>query len=370
MPRKTSYLTADQKTMEDFFKKNLSKFFPEARKFKKLEMDRHRTIAREDFIMQYKLFFVDKNNRIKLKSLRGAARDNNSKYYNQKIITLLWNNNFKKGNYGVPRPLGYNSYLNQSLYEECPGETLYQCIEKNENLKINFKKSACWLAKLHQLKIKRGVRTNSLKKEKIQVEKMDKTFSEIVLRYPPFKINFTEILQKFWEIEKTCLKSKDFILIHNDFNPGNIIIGKKKTCCIDFVDSCRFHPLADVGTLLAYINSPLSPLAYKYKFSSKAIGLFEEIFVREYCRNLKLDSENIKKQLALFKVRALLIMAMHLTKLSLGWGKNNNYKWKDEPITYSNKIKPVKIYDYFNNPRFIILILHKVKNFLDELGSI
>lgn len=334
-------------------------------------MNRHHTIAREDFIMRYELFFVDKNNETKIKSLRGAARDDDSKHYNQKIMKMLWENDFKKGDYGVPRPLGYNSHLKQSLYEECPGETLYQYIEKNKNLKINFKKSAHWLAKLHQLKIKKGARINSPRKERMRIRKMGDLFSQMTSHYPSLKIiNFAEIIKTFWALEKNYLKPEDFILIHNDFSPGNIIINKNKICGIDFVESCLFHPLADVGNILAYIDSPLSPLTYKYKFAPKAVYSLEKIFIEEYCQELKINSGEIKNQVALFKIRALLIMAMHLTKLSLGWGKKNNYEWKDEPITYSNRTQPVKIYEYFDNPQFIILILHKVETLLNKIGAI
>lgn len=368
MPQKTSRLTIDHGFMEKFFAKNIYKFFPEAKKFKKLSLTRQSTIAREDFIVRYEISFIDNNGKNKTSFVRGAARDDGSKYHGYKIMKLLWDSDFRKGAFGVPRPLGYNFYLKQSLYEECPGEILYRRIEKNKNLKTSFRKSAGWLAKLHRLQVKTGAKTHSLRKEGAQIKKMKNLFSEISHRYHPFKSeNFSGIVNAFWNLEKKYLKPKDFILIHNDFNPGNIILSKDRTYCIDFVDSCRFHPVTDLGTLLAYIHSPLSPLISKHKFSQKIIEALEKKFVAEYCQPLGIKPESIQNQIAVFKARAFLIMAMHLAKLSLGWGKHNGYKWADDPLPAPNKKRPVKIYNYFNNPRLIKLIVEKAEACLKKI---
>jgi thiamine kinase-like enzyme len=354
---KTAQLTINQAYMENFFRKNLKKFFPVAQKLEKLEIRRHQSIAPEDFIVRYKIVFKNKRNQNETQFTMGIARDDGSKYQSYKAIKILWKKGFSFGQYLIPRPLNYSFYLNQFLYEEVPGQTLYTFIAKKKNLKSVLKRSAQWLARLHGLKIKRGIKSYSLGNEKKQIQEIKKLFREMVLYYKPFREDFSQILNKLWEEEKKYLHPKDFILIHNDFNPGNIILEREKIASIDFVLSLRFHPLIDVVALMTYLDSPISPLISRYKFKPKVTDELKKIFLKEYCRRAKINPQKIKREISLLEARSVLVMAMNILKLALAWRKKNKYKWRLGPISW---------YDCYRNPRIIEIILKKADNYLKE----
>lgn len=298
-----------------FFQKKTSVFFPYAKELKYLEIHRHATMAKEDYIIRYTLHLRLKNGEQKRVFVRGVARTDGSKRLSYRAMKTLWEYGLQKGRYSVPRPLIYRPSVKQFLYEEFPGKTLYQIMEsRHDDINAHLQDAARWLAKLHNLRIQKSVPTRTLRNEEQWIKNLKALFRE-VKRDKITPLDVTTLLRELWERERALFQPSGFILIHNDFNPGNIIIGKK-IGCIDFVDSCRFHPLVDVGTMLAYLHSPISPLVVKHRLNEKNIKRFQDTFLKTYTRSLRPPVHIKPTDIHLFQSRATIMMAMHIAKLS------------------------------------------------------
>src|SRR3989344_929404 len=307
--------TIDQSVMSVFFQKNIVRLFPRAKNFDSLQIHRHITMAKEDYIIRYTLRIRLKNGGRETVFIRGVARADGSKRLSHQIMHILWTRGFQKGRYSLPRPLIYRSSVKQFLYEEFPGETLYQIMENRQSdIRAPLQDAARWLAKLHNMRIQKSVLSRSLSEEKKWISDLMPLFRKTQWGNDSPQ-DATPILQELWEREKTLLQPSLFVLIHNDISPGNIIIGEK-VGCIDFVDSCRFYPLVDVGTMLTYLHSPVSPLIIKHRVNGKSIERLQDMFLKTYIHSLRPPLYVKLTDVRLFQARAAIMMAMHIAKLS------------------------------------------------------
>jgi thiamine kinase-like enzyme len=294
---KNIFKSIDSSFIDSFFKEKKNVFFPELRnkKIKKIKTKQISPVwATNTCLARYQIFFDDNTQRI----VRGTAKTKSSKKNVWQIMNHLYSNVPVSKELSVPRPLDYLKEINLLLYQEVPGIPLVSILEKSSfsQKKESLKKAASWLGWLHK------VTTNGSlpSAEFIGFTGYQKTYSEIKKIEP--KIDFLpsqkiiELIDGAWNSEKT--------IIHNDFYPGNSVIGKKTFFGIDFDRAGLGPPLMDVAALSSFFD--FSKRMWPYKMIKKESESLKEIFIEEYCSVNNLDTKETKNKIRLLIIKSFL----------------------------------------------------------------
>lgn len=287
----------NKKFIKKLFEEKKKLFFSSAKgeiseiKIEKLSPD----WAKESCLARYEIFFGDETKKI----IRGTARSKKSKKPAWQVMKYLYSHNFSNGPLQIARPFDYIASVNLLLYQELPGFSLTQVIEREKDIVVeqNLKGAANWLAKLHRLEVSQ----NFPKAVFIDFESYKGIFKTIEKYLPELKNNLIPIAKiKF--INQIYKNRKN--LIHNDFYPGNCIYNKKTFFAIDF-DLAGLGPrLADVAAFSTALDFPKE--VWNLKRPEQEIRRFQDIFLRQYCRQSRLDYSKIKKDLKKFIIKIFL----------------------------------------------------------------
>src|SRR5206468_7008147 len=118
----------------------------------------------------------------------------------------------------------------------------------------------------------------SLKDEQ---EKLCKWCKHLSILYPAFASRIQKVLYRIIDEQKK-LDPMDFVFIHGDFHPLNILVDGSHLTVVDFEYSCVFDPAKDLGYFLSYL------LMRKEKYRlSLDIGRLQMVFLREYVKDRK-----------------------------------------------------------------------------------
>jgi len=254
--------------------------------------------AKESCLVRYKIFFGKK-----IKILRGSAKISSSHKQVWETIKYLYSAGFGKNDNLIAKPIDFIPESNLILYEEAPGapfcEILSAANSEEKEITIYLEKAAEWLKKLHttpyQEKNIRPAFFFGKEKYAEAMEKIGKTLPDLT-KYLPTDKNL-ETVEKTWNEEKK-------VIIHNDFYPGNFIIGTGKYYGIDF-DRAGIGPrLMDVATLYGFLEFPKE--IWQSNFSKEKIKIFQEIFLKKYCGIIPLDYRGTKEKLKIFLAKIFL----------------------------------------------------------------
>lgn len=291
------FKATDERFIKKLFKNKKKLFFPSSKgsildvKIKKISPN----WAKESCLVKYKILFDDKTQKI----VRGTAKAGRTKKPVWQIMKYLYSNNFCQGKLRIPEALDFIPDINLLLYEEAPGNTFTEAIERGDKkTEKSLKNIAEWLAKLHGMDYKnrkfcKAVFLGSAG-YKIIFRKIGKLLPELKKDLiPADKIDF---IDQIWQGKKT--------LIHNDFYPGNAVLDNEIIFGIDF-DRAGFGPfLIDTATFYGALEFPKE--IWNLKLPEKRIRQFQDIFLKNYCKIRKLNYTKTKKALKKFLVKVFL----------------------------------------------------------------
>lgn len=296
--------------MKRFFAKRIRKYFPKARKINDLEIEILRNFLGKfkNLTVRYKLFLDFKNYQKRENVLAKINALTLTPKRCFMVAKILEKNNFLD----IPLVLDYLPSFNTFFYKEVKGECLQDLLQKKEINKILkiIPQIAFLLKKFHSLKIKNFF---IIKDKKEELKEYRHWLFLMRKCAPRFEKRFKKIyyfLKNFKEKNKEIfLKEKDYLLTHNDFQFGNIILSGKKIKIIDFSESDLYEPLNDVGCFLSQTESMLRYyLPKKFLIYQKRI---ENLFLKNYFgRKIKKEEE---MKIRFFKIRNFLQMAAILS---------------------------------------------------------
>jgi thiamine kinase-like enzyme len=318
----------DRRFIKELFENKKKLFFPLNKgnilniEIKKISPD----WAKKSCLVKYKISFDDKSQKI----VRGTAKAGRTKKPVWQIMKYLYSNNFCKGGLRIPKALDFIPNANLLLYEEAPGITFTEVIERGDKkAEKSLKDIAKWLAKLHGMDYKnrrfcKAVFLGSAGYRNI--------FRKIVELLPELKkdlipISRLDFIDQIWRRGKETL-------IHNDFYPGNAILDNEIIFGIDF-DRAGFGPfLMDIATFYGALEFPKE--IWNLKLPEKQIRRLQDILLKNYCKIRKLNYTKTKKDLRKLLVKVFLDQIHYYGSfMAKGWNSMNE-KTKDD---FALKIK-------------------------------
>ncbi len=287
----------------EFVKQRLSEkkddFFPD-RKGKKIEkIDIKRVSpewAKETCLVRYTMGFEDGIEKI----VRGTAKAKSSKVDVWETMVHLHANIDRSKNLSIPRPLEYMEDIGMLLYEEAPGTPLVMLLQiGSEKEKTDaMERSAEWLAWLHEVpaenkKIPKALFIGSSGYKKTLKEARE-NIPEIEDKIiPDGKVNF---IDRIWSPVDS--------IIHNDFYPGNSVVGEEEFFGIDFDRAGYGPPLMDVAALYSFFD--FSKSMWPHKMSDDEAKELKRVFLEKYCSLNNLDPSETAKKIHPFVVKSFL----------------------------------------------------------------
>lgn len=278
------FIAVDKEYIQRLFEEKKFIYFPE-QKDKKIKVVEIKKVspswAKETCVVRYAVRFEDGSS----KALRGTASARAPKENAWKIMNWLVSQHF----YKIAKPLDFVKEANLLIYEEIEGEpfSLFIGRKNPEEIEAVLKSAAAWLSELHDIgakkaKLPRALILKSRDYKKI-FEKLSKLLPDLNSELPAFDFSFVDKLAK-----------EEKVIIHNDFYPGNVIVGKGELFAIDFEKSGLGARLLDISTLFGWFDFPEQ--MQQVNFGRNEIKRYQRIFLEEYCRLKNLDPvENIEK---------------------------------------------------------------------------
>lgn len=267
-------LALDQDYIKKYFQKQ--NVYSLKDKLKKIEIKRLYRIDPNAYSIKYPLFF--KNRKEKDIFATGRKIRKNRKSYDL-LKYLLQKKSLQ--NFNIPNVLfcGFSSHL--IFYEYIKGKNMIHFIKRNKKkeLEIFIKKSAEQLAKLHNLKIKNSkfkkIPLGNLRKDK---EKAKYYLKVLKKNLPEHILEIKKSLEKILIFKKDLFKKKkkEFILIHGDFQPTNLLFDGKKAKIIDFEHSFFYRPAFDLAFFLTNLEVRF------YQAQRNDFSYFKKIFFDSY----------------------------------------------------------------------------------------
>ena len=180
---------------------------------------------------------------------------------------------FSGSTFLVPKACFYDPGYNMITYFEVDGVVFINQLS-NPDISKKITLIAQWLNKFHRL-------------EKLNINLIEHqpfyNFKSLARFYPDLAKEGTEIIRDL----KSKLSKFEEKLIHNDFQPNNIITSQDKITLIDFNDSQIDDPAIDLAKFLTQLKTMLFRFSDVSKFSN-----LENIFMQNYTQDF--NKENFK----------------------------------------------------------------------------
>jgi len=321
--KKNLFKSADKDFIQNLFETKKNLYFPEIKEnLSEIEVKKTSPFwAKESCLVRYKISF---GGRIKI--LRGSAKTSPSHKKVWETMKLLYFAGFNEGDFLIAKPIDFIAESNLILYEEAPGAPFCEILSRPDTeereITLYLEKSAEWLKKLHATCVPVRQAHNGVyvgqgqndippafffgKKKYIEaLKKISKTLPNLK-NYLPTNKNI-QAIEKIWNKEEKTI-------IHNDFYPGNFIIGENKFYGIDLDRSGMGPQLMDIATLYGFLEFPEE--MWKSDFSEEKIKNFQETFLKKYCDIASLDYSETKEKLNIFLTKIFLdqiVMAFFLS---------------------------------------------------------
>jgi Ser/Thr protein kinase RdoA (MazF antagonist) len=248
-----------------------------------------------------------------------------------RVLEHLWQTHkYKK--YYYPRPIHYFAKKHFLLYESYDGMIYRDYHKKNKGLYYKtIPMIAQRLADFHQTK--KGLAKNrTIKEESGFLKTMLKKIKDHNQPFYPTALKATKIIKSY--IKKNY-QPKNFTLIHNDFQPNNIVYNTygHNLGIIDYEPLCQFFPGIDLASFITHFKVRLK----KY-LSQKTLIALQRKFIRTYAKYTKAANlAKINQELPYFIMRSLLdIMAVAAVYLCLSQHRQHRRQFK-QLIKYLEK---------------------------------
>lgn len=299
--------------MEKFFAEHLE-FFAGARRLQSVKIFRHDPsliISQTAVLVKYEVAAEMPNGTTQTFILRGSSDPSHNRRKSYYILVGLRKAGFDRGPYLVQKPLGYFENFHFLLYENFPGPSLMQDLERGAiNCPGKIVKSVEWLAKFHQTDLPDLPRIYyDWKNEQGKFQKLK---ADLIKKFGDRDGRISKVIATLTKSEKNLLRPKDFILVHGDFQPNNILAVDGQTSVIDFNDAFLYDELFD----LVYFKVQMLHMLKRLNRPGLEKNVENAVEYYLNLRNIKHD-KLVKKKIALFTAKTLLRIKI-LTSHELG----------------------------------------------------
>lgn len=282
-----NFAVLDQKYMEDFFQKELPKYFPDFKKLVSLKI-KDNSSAEFKKAIEYSLIYKKNNGQVSPIIIRGNIPSLDTTYEAEianDILQALSKKGFSEGKFQTNKPLDYYPELRILLYQDFPGETLTDFITNKKNdIEMIVAKSAEWLLKFHQLKLKIG-KVKTFEREAQEAEWFQMNYH---LLNNGLASSCESIMAKILKLKKSFANvvEKEAVTIHGDYHPDNILIDGDKIGVIDFGGAWQFDPLSDIGKFLVQLEICFIDNIITDK---NLLQKLQDVFIKKYFQSNMID---------------------------------------------------------------------------------
>lgn len=298
------YHLLDEKSVLDFFKKNI---LPEYQEFSDIKKIKTHLIkdniwtSTYHVVIEYQTTFIGPEDKLQTLPIYCTAHSDEPRLNSFEALTFLWQNGFNKGNLTIPKPLFYSPDFNAFFYEGISGENLYQYIRRKDIKTVESVavKAAAWFAKLHHLSAT-AVKAKNFNPLNSRIETIIPGMANALIKVQSKEPRYFEICRRAYEIINQ--KEKDFFssterrwLVHGDAHPENVIImDKNKIGVIDFTDICLADYARDLGTFLQQLEFMMLR-----KIEGQAqVEKIKRLFLNNYLKNAKITlDDNLRERI-------------------------------------------------------------------------
>ena len=304
---------ADALVMEKFFAEHLE-FFKGAQRLQSVKIFRHDpslVISQTAVLVKYEIAVEMEDGTIRTFTLRGSSDPSHNRRKSFYILQALRKAGFDQGPYLVQKPLGYFEEYHFLLYENFPGPSLMQDLQKGSlDCSEKIVKGIKWLAKFHATDLPDLPRIYYDWRN--EQEKFQKLKTDLIKKFNDPEGRISRVVDTLTESEKKLLQPENFVLVHGDFQPNNILSADDQISVIDFNDAFFYDELFD----LIYFRVQA---LYMLKHLNRP-SLEENIqnAVEDYLNLRKIERDAlVEKKIALFTAKTLLRIKI-LTSHELG----------------------------------------------------
>jgi aminoglycoside phosphotransferase (APT) family kinase protein len=242
------------------------------------------------------------------------------------ILRLIHDHGFSSGPFRVPAVMDINDEDRYVIEEGQRGKSLFELIGRvGAGVGRGYIEAAAqWLARLHTAGIDLDLFDRTLGRERHRFESYLRAFEKTG---SPYLDRARVLLEAVSDFEEGLFSHRrsEFVVVHGDYHPKNIIIGQGMmqdigtlyVSVVDFGSVLEFHPAFDVGYFLAQFESQLRDYP-------DAIERYPvEDFIQAYLSASKRpDSPSFRRATEFFQIRANLSIASFLIHMGKGTSAN------------------------------------------------
>lgn len=274
-------LLLDKEYIFDFLDKNLNKIDKEAINLQKLYLypiKNHRGLNRH-VVVFYSIAYSSKKSKNEKTKIVATAHSSGSRKITYKIMKAIYDHGFNTKKYAIPKPLFYNPVYKALFYKAAEGNNLYSFFRKQNWLIVrkNSLKVAVWLARFHDLEIKKiPLKYNHLTLKSIDPSNLLRKKNQAAKHFrKELKNLFTEIKTT----EKKVIPKNETTLLHGDLHPENVIINpdKQNITIIDFTETRKGDCAYDIASFIQQVEA----MSQGY-FRKKQVKKLQEDFIKIY----------------------------------------------------------------------------------------
>lgn len=263
--------------------------------------------------------------RIIVKRPRGAQRWDTLRQ-SAETLKHIHDHGFSSGRFRVPTVVDINDEDRFVIEQGQRGKSLFELLTRVD-IDVGreyFRSAALWLARLHTAGISLDIADRTARCERHRFESYESAFAK---SGSPYLDRARMLLIAVREFEEDLLenRSHEFVLVHGDYHPKNIIIGQelmhdvstRYVSVVDFGSVLMFHPAFDVGYFISQFENQLRDYP-------RVIENYRgEEFVRTYLEaSGQPDSQTLRRAVKLFRVRANMSIASFLIHVGKGESEN------------------------------------------------
>lgn len=240
---------------------------------------------------------------------------------------------FAEGQLRVPKIVAIDAEERLVIEEGQRGKSLFDLLIQvsPESGELYFQLAARWLAELHKRRIRSAETPDTVKRER-------RRFSSYLASFrstrSPHLAQAKALVEAVQEHEERIFATRqdDFIQIHGDYHPKNIIIGQDRmqdlgtlfVSVIDFGSAMSFVPAFDVGYFLAQFAYQL--LAHPTVIERYPAHAFLQAYADTLGEPLR---DDFRREVDLFRIRASLSIASFLIKVGKGISPDMDYLMRE-----------------------------------------
>ncbi|MBI4426116.1 MAG: aminoglycoside phosphotransferase family protein [Candidatus Kerfeldbacteria bacterium] len=299
-------------TMQAYFTTHLKQFFPGAQTLARLQLEHHRALSIQSYLMRYRLNIVWPDGQTSYRLVRGNRIDHAS----FAVMARVWQH---RQGFASIRPLRYEPQLRYVFYEELVGAPLRLVPFRSGHFAKLVVAAGRALARFQRVPTA-GLRHLTWSAERRFLRRLER---QIKQGGPGALLNLRKTFQSITAAERTRWYDRR-ALVHHDFQASNIIAVPSGIGLIDFTQSGIGHPAIDLGIFRMHLNVMLHG-----HLVPGVINRLRERFTQAYLQSLNQQQRHqVRASLPTFELRSALDI-LAITLVNLGPRDPNRRRYVD-----------------------------------------